>query len=120
MRRVPTRLTATVCLLRPGMRRRGGLRVTSGEPRTLANESENCVAIGSGHGDKARQFDGRTKQRVDLHWAAALQILQHRGLMRADLAAAVDAPLDIEEEAPAGYAESARFRNPQYAAPSRC
>src|SRR5688572_25187057 len=37
-------------------------------------------------------------QRVDFHRPAALQILHHRGLMRADSTGAVDAPLDIDAE----------------------
>jgi hypothetical protein len=34
-------------------------------------------------------------QRIDLHQAAALEILQHRGLVRADLARALDAAFGI-------------------------
>ena len=37
-------------------------------------------------------------ERVDLHRAAALEILQHRGLVRADLAGALDAALDVDAE----------------------
>ena len=38
------------------------------------------------------------QQRVDLQRAALLQILQHRGAVRADTRRAVDAPLDIDAE----------------------
>src|ERR1700730_4437599 len=37
-------------------------------------------------------------QCVDLHCATALEVLQHRGLMRADAARAIDTPLDIDPE----------------------
>src|ERR1700704_882745 len=37
-------------------------------------------------------------QRIDLHRAAALEVLQHRGFVRADLARTLDAPLDIDAE----------------------
>ena len=41
----------------------------------------------------------RGDERVDLHRPAALEVLQHRGLVRADRAGAVDAPVDVDREA---------------------
>jgi hypothetical protein len=40
----------------------------------------------------------RRAQCVDLHGATALEILEHRGLVRADAGRAVDTPLDIDAE----------------------
>ena len=60
--------------------------------------------------DEAREFDDRAEQRVDLGRAAVLDVLQHRGLVRADALGAGDALVDAETEADAErFADGLRF-----------
>jgi hypothetical protein len=57
-------------------------------------------------------FPNHGHQRVDFHRAAALEILQHRGLVSADLAGAVDSPLDVDAEPDAeGLGDRLRFQH---------
>ena len=47
---------------------------------------------------QAREFDDRAEQRVDLDRAAVLDVLQHRGLVRADALRAGDALLELRRK----------------------
>ena len=60
--------------------------------------------------DEPTEFDHRAKKRVDLCRAAMLDILQHRGLVRADALGAGDALFDAEPETNAErFANGLRF-----------
>src|ERR1700722_2193291 len=56
--------------------------------------------------DEARKFDDRSEQRVDLRRPAVLDVLQHRGLVRADALGARDTLFDAETET-----DAERFAN---------
>ena len=76
----------------------GLFRIAAGNLRALAREREDRVAIGRLHADQLAQLDHRGQKRIQLDRPTALQILQHRGLVRADRVRPVDALLDIDGE----------------------
>ena len=70
----------------------------------------DCVKMRGRDIGQASQFDDRAEQRVDLGRAAVLDVLQHRGLVRADALGAGDALVDAETEADAErFADGLRF-----------
>src|ERR1700687_1123686 len=66
--------------------------------RSLANERQHDVGSRSRNAGEETQLLHHTDQRLDLHRPAALQVLQHRHLVRPQCACAVDASLDIDTE----------------------
>src|SRR5258708_16060785 len=73
--------------------------VEAGDHPALTRQRENGVDCRGRHVDAAAELLDGSDQRVDLHRPAALEILQHRGLVRADARRPVDAPLDIDAAA---------------------
>ena len=51
--------------------------------------------MGGGLGQLA-QLLHRADQRIYFHWAPGIQILPHRGAMRANSGPAIDTPIDID------------------------
>src|SRR6202040_3785601 len=74
--------------------------VYAASPAVLARwmtSASTASSAASGFASDGPFLDHRD-QRVDLHRASAFQILQHRGLVRTDLARALDPPLDVDPE----------------------
>src|SRR6266513_3282995 len=63
--------------------------------RSLPNERQHDIGRRRRNAGIQTQFLDHPDQRLDLHRPAALQVLQHRHLVRAKGAGAVDASLDI-------------------------
>src|SRR5260221_1094595 len=70
----------------------------AGDVGALADQRQHGIDSRGGAPDPSSQFLNRGDQRVDLHCAMALEVLEHRGLMRADATRAIDPPLDIDPE----------------------
>ena len=70
--------------------------VETGDLAVLSDQSEHRVEARRRYGGDTAHFLNQPHQGVDLHGPLALEVLQHRCLVRANLARAVDAPFDIE------------------------
>src|SRR6266550_3439679 len=68
-------------------------------PRSLPNERQHDVGDRSRDAGIQAQFLDHPDQGLDLHRPAALQVLQHRHLVRPEGAGAVDKSLDIDAKA---------------------
>src|SRR5665213_1181061 len=64
----------------------------------LADQRQNRVDRRCRDLGETSHFLDYGDQRIDLHWTSALKILQHRGLVGADLARTFDPPLDVDAE----------------------
>src|ERR1700675_63126 len=69
------------------------------ELRSLSNERQHDIGGRGRYAGIQTQFLYHPDQGLDLHRPAALQVLQHRHLVRPEGAGAVDASLDIDAKA---------------------
>src|SRR3981189_1505531 len=68
--------------------------VKPGDFCALGDQRQHCVEGRGRRPGQATHFLDHSDQRIDFHRTVAFEILTHRGLVRADLARALDAPLD--------------------------
>ena len=82
-------------------------RIKSHRASELLCQRQHRVDVRCVEFDEASELLHRGEHRIELEWATAFQILQHRGAMRADARRAVDAPLDVDAEMHADAAADA-------------
>ena len=75
----------------------------------LLNQRQHHIDGGGGYANEATHLLDRRDERVDLHGAAPLQVLQHGSAVRTNCSGATDALLDVHREA-----------HPQLLAPMAC
>src|SRR5579883_529640 len=93
---------ASANLLHPGLRilrEAASLRIKSRPARTLADQSENYFGDRHSFARKHAEFDDGAKHRINLHRPSALQILQHRCLVRSDLGGAGNSLINADRKA---------------------
>src|SRR5882757_7720281 len=86
--------------------------IQAGDLGPLRHQREHGVEGRGWNAGQPAHFLNHADQRIDLHRAVAFEILQHRGLVGADLAGALDAPFDIDAELDAeGFGDRLRLQH---------